>query len=331
MSEHHSDGEEAVRDRIIISTLDKNNVCSRRKKKRGFLCTLGFCRKPDTTDIFVSVPDLIRRSQWRKLGKVLHLIEKEAGGHMYSASFPQDLLCISGGRIGEEEENCLHLACRHNAPFSTIQRLCAISPDLPFETTKIDERTPLHVAVSINVVSVQVVDFLINLDVGAPCKKDIDDCTPLHLICRFSECGKHFDPFEDPFVTYPVLAIREEVALIVKTLCDVHPWCINDEDKFDMTPIEYAIESKLEFSLIKHMWSISSSQWKKQRECAQKLRRASYDVQNCLPQEHILREKIFPAWEVLTDEMSDDSTYSLAGLVVWTNKETDSVPIIQLP
>lgn len=330
MSEHQVE-EEEVRERFSVNTLNKSDVYKQAKKPRGFLGTLGlsFNSRSDNTDIFTSVPKLIRRRQWKKLGKTLQLIEKRAGGHKYSVSLPQDLLCISGGRIGEEEENCLHLACRYSAPLLTIQRICAISPDILFETTTVDKRTPLHVAVSVNAVSIEVVDFLISLDVGAPCSKDIDGCTPLHLICRYSDFGRCIDPFEDPFVTYPVLAIREEVGLIVRTLCDVHPWCINDEDKSGRTPIEYAIDSKLEYTLIKYMWAISSSQWRKQRECEEKLRRSSYD-QNSIRREQILREKVLPAWEVSTDDMSDDSSNSLAGLMVDPNRETDSDQIIQL-
>ena len=118
--------------------------------------------------------------------------------------------------------------------------------------------------------------------------KDVNMCTPLHLICRLTECGRNLDPYEDSFVTYPALACQEEVSLVIKALCEVYPWYINDEDDFGMTPIEYAIESKLEYSLIKYMWTISSIQWKRHQECTKKVKRAfshSHSNQSKIPNE----------------------------------------------
>lgn len=185
-----------------------------------------------------------------------------------------NILCLSGGLIQETEENCLHLACRFKAPFSIIQRLCAISPDLVSECSSEQKATPLHVAVSNKSVSIEVVNFLVSQNVNMSSVKDVNLCTPLHLICRLTDCGRNIDPYDDPFITYPSLACQEEVSLVIKALCEIYPWYINDEDSFGMTPIEYAIESNLEYSLMKYMWAKSSSQWKKQQECAKKVKLA---------------------------------------------------------
>jgi ankyrin repeat protein len=227
-----------------------------------------------------------------------------------------NILCLSGGLIQETEENCLHLACRFNAPFSIIERLCAISPELVSECSSQQKATPLHVAVSNKTVSIEVVNFLLSQNVNMSSVKDVNMCTPLHLICRITECGRNLDPYEDSFITYPALACQEEVSLVIKALCEVYPWYINDEDNFGITPIEYAIESKLEYSLIKYMWTISSIQWKRQQECTKKVKRAfshSYSNQIKIPIEDSKNIKLKTSHDLgatnILSESQDQSLY----------------------
>ncbi len=304
------------------SLLDRDLDLSNQSNQKSFSTrsSISSCQSSiDVTSCNVVRPlsNLIRRKQWRKVARLLKIIETKMG-QRYD---PQrsNILCLSGGLIQETEENCLHLACRFNAPFSLIQRLCAISPDLVSECSSEQKATPLHVAVSNKSVSIEVVNFLVSQDANMSSVKDVNMCTPLHLICRLTDCGRNIDPYDDPFVTYPALACQEEVSLVIKALCEVYPWYINDEDCFGMTPIEYAIEANLEYSLIKYMWALSSSQWKNQQECAKKVKRAfceSYDNQSEIQHEDFknIKHKTFhdadaDASHILSDS-PDQQLYS---------------------
>ena len=155
-----------------------------------------------------------------------------------------------------EETQVLHQAMWHRAPLDVVKLIVAHNPSCINERDTC-QRNGLHIA-TLCWRGPEIIEYLLSVRRELATDVDHEARTPLHLLLvsyRDIEARYIHKRKKSPHSTPP--------SSIIQQLVEVAPNTLNEEDRFDMSPIEYAVCcNDLPFNTVQLMRNASQMQWR---------------------------------------------------------------------
>ena len=171
---------------------------------------------------------LLRRRQWKKVGKLLE-----------SSNGSNHLLSYSCSRCSFQH-SLLNICLRYDPPLHVIQNITTSFPSAAFEVDCVGQ-LPLHHALQ-NGASLQVIEYLLKLNINAADVRDIFGNTPLHSL---------FD--DDTLKSISSNGYEEQIYILkmIDMFCAIKPSALLVDDMEERSILECVIENEFNYSCVK--------------------------------------------------------------------------------